>query len=303
MNNKIGIIGFGRMGKIIVSRLSKSGFRVFVYDKSKSEIIQSESFRVKSVLSLTDLINQIENPRIIYLMLPAGNQVDLVINELLKSGIEKNDIIIDGGNSNYYDSINRSKLLEQYNVEYLDVGTSGGIEGGENGFCLTVGGKKEIYKIFKPFFEAIAIPNGFVHVGPIGSGHFVKMVHNAIEYGMLQALGEGYELLKKGPYKNLNLANITEVWNNGSIIRSYLIKLTHKSLMEYPDLEKIEGFLDDNGTCRWAVEEALKHNIPFNSISNALFMRFYSRQQESFAAKLISVLRNKFGGHKIKLKK
>ncbi|RMF93322.1 MAG: decarboxylating 6-phosphogluconate dehydrogenase [Candidatus Schekmanbacteria bacterium] len=299
----IGIIGLGKIGKIIAKRLCKAGINVAGYDiaPDKEELEKIEGLQLNS--SINDLVDSLTPQRIIWIMVPAGEEVDKIIDEILQADLTAGDIIIDGGNSDFRDSIRRAKYLKDKNIFFLDVGTSGGVKAEENGFCLMIGGEKDAFNETTSIMEALACKDGYLYTGKSGSGHFVKMVHNAIEYGMMEAIGEGFELLHNGPYKGmLDLEKIAHLWSNGSIIRSFLIELTAQALSDYPELINIEDYVEDSGEARWALREAIDYNIPFDSISHSLFKRIASRQDESFALKMISALRKKFGGHKIKEK-
>jgi 6-phosphogluconate dehydrogenase len=233
-------------------------------------------------------------------MVPPSGAVDVVLRDLLDHGIGHGDLIVDGGNSDFRDTIRRSAMLRDRGIHFLDVGTSGGPRGAEEGFSFTVGGDTSAYQCLEPYLAAMAAPGGYAHVGPSGSGHFVKMVHNAIEYGMMAAIGEGFELLVHGPYESLDVAKIAYVWNQGGILRSYLLDLTERLLRSNPRLDGIAGYVEDTGLVRAAVREAIDCGVPLYVISDALFGRLRSRQEESFAAKVIAGLRHEFGGHELK---
>jgi 6-phosphogluconate dehydrogenase len=300
MWKEVGFIGLGKMGRAIVRRLLKHEYQVMAYDLLPEAIKVVEAQGANGISSLEELISHLQPQRIIWLMVPAGDPVDEVINRLVNIGLNVGDIIIDGGNSNYHDTIRRATALEARGVFYLDVGVSGGPGGAEVGFSLTVGGSKSAYKTIEPILEILATPEGYAYIGPSGSGHFVKMVHNAIEYGMMQAIGEGFELLANGPYKSLDLETIARVWRHGSVIRSFLIELAERAFEKDPKLIKVADYVEDTGEGRWALQEAINFNIPFDTIAHALFARMCSRQDESFAAKVVAILRHEFGGHEIK---
>lgn len=302
MKRQIGFVGIGKIGKGMVKRLLDHGYEVVVYDIFPEAVDAVKAQGAIGVSSLEELINSLQPQRIIWLMVPAGNPVDKIINELINIGPYVDDIIIDGGNSNYHDTIRRATALQARGVLYLDVGTSGGMHGAEVGFSLTVGGQMSAYEIIKPILESLAGPERYAYVGPSGSGHFVKMVHNAIEYGIMQAMGEGFELLANGPYESLDLKNVAHVWNHGSIIRSFLMELAERAFEKDPRLIKVADYAEDTGEGRWALQEAINFNIPFDTIAHALFARMRSRQDESFAIKVVSALRHEFGGHEIKRK-
>lgn len=303
MKKQVGFIGLGKMGKVIVKRLLSHGYPIVAYDLVQKNVEEMQKIGAIGVTSIEELVYSIELQRIIWLMVPAGDSVDEIIIDLLNAGLRADDIIIDGGNSNYNDTIRRANKLQKSGVHYFDVGTSGGIHCEKTGFSLTIGGPESLYETIRPVLASIANPEGYAYIGPSGSGHFVKMVHNAIEYGIMQAMGEGFELLEKAPYKDLDLKNIAHVWNHGSIIRSFLMELMEQAFKkEEINLSEVVDSIDDTGEGRWALQEAIKLNVPFDTNAHALFARMASRQDESFSAKVISVLRHEFGGHEIKRK-
>jgi len=293
----VGIIGLGKMGRAIAQRMVGAGHDVFGYDLGQDAKAQAEKIGVQIVDSLQDLCKQVN---IFWLMIPSGEPVDKTI-ELLTTHLQEGDIIVDGGNSNFNYTVKRAALLAEKNIFFLDCGTSGGLHGKEIGFSLMIGGDKNAYAKLVPLFEAVAAPNGFAHLGQSGAGHYVKMVHNGIEYGLLQAYAEGFHLLKEGSYKELDLKAVANVWQNGGVIRSWLLDLTHEIFVEQPDFEKIVGQIQEGGTGKWMVKEAEKQNIPVPVIQEARAVRTRSQKgEENFATKLIVLLRNKFGGHAVK---
>jgi 6-phosphogluconate dehydrogenase len=231
-------------------------------------------------------------------MVPAGPAVDQTIAQLLPD-LARNDILIDGGNSNYRDSIRRADELKALGIHFVDAGTSGGVWGLEMGYCMMVGGEKQIVEYLEPIFKTLAPQDGYAHVGPSGAGHFVKMIHNGIEYGMLQAYGEGFELLQASEFE-LDLGKIAHLWNQGSVVRSWLLELAERAFEKDPKLAAIQGYVEDSGEGRWTVEEAIARNVPASVLTLSLFARFVSRQEECFAAKVVAALRNEFGGHEVK---
>jgi len=312
MGKEIGFIGLGKMGKAMTRRLLEHKWRVIGYDVLPEAVAAAKAQGITGRSSLKELVSKLQPPRIIWMMLPAGDPVDEVINGLVQIGLNRDDIIIDGGNSNYHDTIRRAAALEARGVYYLDVGVSGGSVGAKPGFSLTVGGSKRAYEKIEPILKSLASseghypkepnPEGFAYIGPSGSGHFVKMVHNAILYSMMQGIGEGFELLANGPYKELDLKTIARVWKHGSVIRSFLIELAEQAFEKDPRLVHVAGYVEDSGEGRWALQEAINFNIPFDTTARALFARMSSREDESFAAKVVAILRNEFGGHKIRRK-
>ena len=293
---KIGVIGLGRMGQAIAYRLVQSGHEVYGFDSNQAAIDSSITFGVIGVTNLKELCYKVS---VFWLMLPAGEIVDTVLNELVVD-LRAGDVIIDGGNSNFNDSIRRGRALNETQVCFLDCGTSGGLKGKEIGFCLMVGGDNSSYKKAEEIFEAIATANGYAHVGPLGAGHYTKMVHNGIEYALMQSYAEGFHLLKDGHFKDLDLAKISEIWSNGAVIRSWLLDLTHDIFQQDQQLKNVSGEIGENKTGFWTVEEARAHNIPVDLIERALQIRSWSRESGgNYATKIVSMMRNKFGGHEV----
>jgi 6-phosphogluconate dehydrogenase len=282
------MVGLGRMGSGMTERLRQAGHVVQTYDPN----VESTAG------SLEELAAQLEPPRHLWLMIPAGEITENACDELL-SVLEAGDAIVDGGNSNFRDSQRRASEAGAKDVYFLDVGVSGGIWGLREGFALMAGGETEPVERLRPIFEALAPEGGFAHVGPSGAGHFVKMVHNGIEYGLMQAYAEGFELLQASEF-DLDLAAVAEVWRHGSVVRSWLLDLLARALEEDPGLEGIRGYVEDSGEGRWTVEQAIDTAVPLHVITAALYARFASRQDESFAAKVNAALRNQFGGHAIR---
>lgn len=295
----LGIIGLGKMGNAIAHRILTDGEIVYGFDVDKKAKENALSIGVQLVESIAQLP---QKTNLIWLMLPAGELIDKTINDIIPY-LEPGTIIIDGGNSNFKDSIRRAQLLESYHVHFLDCGTSGGLKGQEIGFSLMIGGKQEIYEQAVPLFKAIAAKNGYGHVGPSGAGHYVKMIHNGIEYALMQAYSEGFHIIKDGFYKkdHLDLASISEIWMHGSIIRSYLLELVHDIFSEDQALLDISGQIAESGMGLWTMQEAQQQNIPTPTIEDALKVRALSRETGgNFATKIVAMLRNKFGGHAVK---
>jgi len=295
---ELGMIGLGRMGANMTERLVLGGHRVITYDRSAEAVQRVVDKGAVGAHSLADFVKQLSLPRAIWLMVPAGDPVDQTI-ELLLPQLSKGDVLIDGGNSNYKDSIRRAEKLKQQGLHFVDAGTSGGIWGLKVGYCMMIGGEKEIVAHLEPIFKTLAPKDGFLHVGPSGAGHFVKMIHNGIEYGMLQAYGEGFELLKASQF-DLDLGAISHLWNQGSVVRSWLLELCESAFAKDPKLDAIKGYVEDSGEGRWTVAEAIEKSVPAPVLTLALFARFASRQDSSFSAKVIAALRNEFGGHAVK---
>jgi 6-phosphogluconate dehydrogenase len=297
---ELGMIGLGRMGANMTDRLLRGGHKLITYDRSPEAIQRCVDKGALGAHSLADFVKQLSMPRVIWLMVPSGEPVDLTIEQLLPN-LLKNDIIIDGGNSHYKDSIRRAGKLKQLGIHFVDAGTSGGIWGLQEGYCLMIGGEKATIEQLEPIFRTLAPENGFAHVGASGAGHFAKMVHNGIEYGMLQAYGEGFEMLKASPFE-FDLGKISHLWNQGSVVRSWLLQLAEKAFAKDPQLSSIRGYVGDSGEGRWTVLEAVEREIPAAILTLSLFARFASRQDDSFSAKVIAALRNEFGGHPVKTK-
>jgi 6-phosphogluconate dehydrogenase len=295
---ELGMIGLGRMGANMTERLVLGGHRVISYDRSSEAIQRVVDKGAVGAPSLTDFVKQLNLPRAIWLMVPSGAPVDQTIDQLVPH-LAQGDIIVDGGNSNYKDSIRRAEKLKQQGFNFVDAGTSGGIWGLQVGYCMMIGGEKAVVERLEPIFKTLAPKDGYLHVGPSGAGHFVKMIHNGIEYGMLQAYGEGFELLQVSRF-DLDLGKIAHLWNQGSVVRSWLLELTESAFQKDPQLSSIRGYVEDSGEGRWTVEEAIDRNVPAYVLMLSLFARFASRQQDSFSAKVIAALRNEFGGHAVK---
>jgi len=297
---KVGIVGLGRMGRAIASRIMHAGHNVVGFDVDEQAREQIKQEGGAAVDSLEELAKQ---ARVIWLMVPAGSAVDETLDGLLPH-LQEGDIIIDGGNSKYTNSVARAKRLKEKEVDFLDCGTSGGLLGKKIGFSLTVGGDERAYEKVIPIFKAVAISDGYAHVGPSGAGHYVKMVHNGIEYGLLQAYAEGFHLLKEGEYKDLDLETIANVWQNGAIIRSQILDYAREVLEKGYEFDAVIGEIAEGGTGFWAVEHAQQIKIPVPVIKEALAVRKRSREgDENYATKFVAVMRNKFGGHEVKQKK
>ncbi|MBI3413592.1 MAG: decarboxylating 6-phosphogluconate dehydrogenase [Candidatus Aenigmarchaeota archaeon] len=299
MDKTVAVIGLGKMGKNVALQLLSKGYKVVAANRSPEPINELKQSGAAPAYSFEEAVKLLAPPRIVWIMVPP-EAVDEVI-EKIKPHTQSGDTIIDAGNSNYKESARRHKELLQRGIHFLDAGCSGGPSGARNGMCIMVGGDEEIFKALEPLFKDVSVPEGVEYTGPAGSGHFVKMVHNAIEYGMMQSIGEGFELLEQGPYKGLDLRKIAYLWNRGSVVRSYLVELVERALSKDPKLENIEGFVEDTGEGRWATQAAIEHGVPFTGLSHALFARFRSRK-DSFSDKVLAALRNEFGGHAVKAK-
>ncbi len=294
----IGFIGLGKMGMNMVTRLSQGGHRVVAYDRTADLITEAESKGATGATSLEDLISKLPQPRAVWVMVPSGDPTEDTIRHL-STILDKDDIVIDGGNTKFHDDVRRAADLHTRSIHYVDAGTSGGIWGLQIGYCLMVGGEKGPVTHLAPIFTTLAPENGWAHVGGHGAGHYVKMVHNGIEYSMMQGYAEGFELMSKSAY-NLDLANIADLWMHGSVVRSWLLELAAGALKDDPKLEGLKGYVQDSGEGRWMLMDALDKDVPVPTLATALFTRFRSRQEESFSEKMLAALRNAFGGHSVK---
>jgi 6-phosphogluconate dehydrogenase len=308
---QLGMIGLGRMGANIVRRLMRGGHACVVYDKQPETVASLAKEGAAPAGSLSELVGKLDKPRAVWVMLPAGEITEHAVDELSKL-LEKGDIVIDGGNTFYKDDMRRAEALGTRGIRYLDVGTSGGIWGNERGYCMMIGGEKDAVDRLDPIFACLApgkgsIPatpgrkddraaHGYIHAGPSGSGHFVKMIHNGIEYGLMQAYAEGFDILKHSDF-DLNVADIAEVWRRGSVIQSWLLDLTAAALAEDLQLRDYSGIVADSGEGRWTVMAAVEQAVPAEVLTAALYARFRSRVEDSFADKLLSAMRHGFGGH------
>jgi 6-phosphogluconate dehydrogenase len=289
------------MGANMTSRLLKGGHRMVVFDRSADAMRASADEGAVAAQSLRDLVSQLETPRAVWVMVPSGKPTESVVMELSEL-LSEGDVIIDGGNSNYKNTLGRGEVLREKHIHFVDVGTSGGVWGLTEGYSMMVGGDEKVVERLRPLLETLApAPDkGWGRVGPTGSGHFVKMIHNGIEYGMMQAYAEGFEVMSRKEEFGLDLAQISEIWRYGSVVRSWLLDLTAEALKEDGKLSGIKGWVADSGEGRWTVAEAIDLDVPAPIMTLALQMRFVSRQEESFAAKILAAMRNQFGGHAVK---
>jgi len=295
----IGITGLGRMGAGMAERWVRNGHRVVAHNRSRGPVDELAGKGAEPAYSIEELVGKLQAPRAVWIMLPAGDVTEQMIQTLIPL-LEKGDTIIDSGNTNFNDDIRRANMLKEHGLNYIDQGTSGGVWGLDNGFCIMVGGEQELVKRLEPAFLTLAPTDGYVHCGPVGSGHFVKMVHNGIEYGMMQAYAEGFEIMRAKKDFNLNLYNISSAWRYGSVVRSWLLDLTVDAFKEDPDLSQLKGYVEDSGEGRWTIQAAIDLNVPAPVITLSLFERFHSRQPDSFAAKVLAAMRKGFGGHAVK---
>ncbi len=295
---KIGFVGLGKMGGRMVERLLNFGHEVVAYNLTQKEVDEAAAKGAIPATSLSDLVSKLEGRKVVWLMVPAGKPVEENISELLTL-LKADDIIIDGGNSYWRETVERGNRIKEKGIHYLDCGTSGGVWGLQNGYCLMYGGNKEAADYVEPIFKSLAPENGYLYCGESGAGHMVKMVHNGIEYGMMQAYAEGFEIMKKSPY-NVDLEKISRVWMQGSVVRSWLLELIGNALEGNVELDGIKDYVADSGEGRWTVQTAIDFDVPAHVITSSLFTRFESRQDSSYAMKLLAAMRNQFGGHEIK---
>jgi 6-phosphogluconate dehydrogenase len=286
---QIGMVGLGRMGANMAERLRRGGHDVIGYDRDP---------KVSQVGTLSELVGKLAAPRTVWLMVPAGEATEQIIREVLHL-LQSGDIIVDGGNSYFRDSIRRGEEIEDLGILFVDAGTSGGVWGLENGYCMMAGGSEEAFARIEPALKTLAPEDGYAHVGPVGAGHFTKMVHNGIEYAMLEAYAEGFEILEASTFE-LDLHEIARLWNRGSVVRSWLLELAERAFAKDPHLSQLRGYVEDSGEGGWTVLEAINESVPAPAIALSLFARFASRQDDSFAMKVIAALRNEFGGHAVK---
>ncbi len=297
---QVGMIGLGRMGMNMSRRLLKGGHEVVVFNRTLEKSVQMEKEGAIATRSLQELVSKLSHKRVLWIMYPAGELVDETI-DTLSNLVSPGDIIVDGGNSFYKDDIRRARKLKTMDIHYIDAGVSGGIWGLEIGYCTMIGGNKEDFEYIEPLLKTLAPEDGYLYCGPTGAGHFVKMVHNGIEYGIMEAYGEGFELLKASPYnEGLDFKKVAHLWNQGSVIRSWLLELLELAFEKDPQLESIKGYVEDSGEGRWTVQQAIELGVSAPAIAISLFKRFQSRQPDLFSDKVLAALRKEFGGHAIK---
>jgi 6-phosphogluconate dehydrogenase len=295
---KLGLVGLGKMGMNMTVRLAQGGHQVVVTDQDPAKASALAAKGAIAADTLAALAQKLEGPRVVWVMVPSGGPTEAVIDQL-GGLLKKGDVIIDGGNSNFKDSQRRALRLREKGIYFLDAGTSGGVWGLQVGYCLMVGGERQAFELAEPIFKTLAPKDGYLHTGPSGSGHYTKMVHNGIEYGMLQAYAEGFEILATSEFK-LDLKAISHLWNQGSVVRSWLLELAELAFAQEGNaLERIKGHVDDSGEGRWTVQAAIDQNVPAPVITLSLLERLHSRQPESFSAKVIAALRHQFGGHAV----
>ena len=295
----IGIYGLGRMGGNMATRLAQGGHRVVASNRSKGPVDEAVTHGAVAAYTIEELVAALPAPRVLWSMVPSGAVTDEALEEFARHAA-KGDIFVDGGNSNFRDSMRRSEKYSAMGLDFLDIGVSGGVWGLEVGYCMMVGGPKRGVDIVRPALDTLAPPNGWAHFGKSGAGHFTKMVHNGIEYGMMQAYGEGFELLHASEF-GLDMKQVAHVWMQGSVVRSWLLELAERAFeQEGSDLTNIKGWVADSGEGRWTVIEGINHDVPMTALAHSLFARFTSRQEDSYAMKVAAALRNQFGGHAVK---
>ncbi len=294
----LGLVGLGRMGGNMATRLVRGGHRVVGYDPSATARLAVQSNGIESAASLRELVTALPAPRAVWIMVPAGEPTEIALRDLAEL-LAPGDTLIEGGNTHYKDDVRRAPALRSRGLHYVDAGVSGGIWGLSEGYCLMIGGERDVVQRLAPIFTTLAPPEGWLHVGAVGSGHYVKMIHNGIEYGLMQAYAEGFELLSASDY-GLDLPAIALLWNRGSVVRSWLLELAAGALSHDPKLSAIKGWVEDSGEGRWTIEDAVEKAVPAPAITAALFARFRSRRDNSFADRLLAALRNAFGGHAVR---
>lgn len=297
---QIGLIGLGRMGLNLALNMRDHNHEVIGYDRSHDALQVAANEGTTTAANLNQLVKGLKGRKVIWVMVPSGNPVEDTINALVPL-LNQNDIIIDGGNSNYKDTLRRYSVLKTKGIDFIDIGTSGGMEGARNGACTMVGADDEAFSYIETLVKDISCENGYLHTGRSGSGHFTKMIHNGIEYGMMQAIGEGFEILEKSQF-DLDYEKVARVWNHGSVVRSWLMELTERAFSKDPQLDKIKGVIHSSGEGLWTVQEALELKVPIPVIAESLFVRFRSEQEDTFTGKVVAALRNEFGGHAVEKK-
>jgi len=295
---QLGFVGLGKMGLNMVTRLAGEGHQVVAYDRSADALARAGAAGSSGAASLDALVAALTPPRAVWLMVPAGPPTESTV-AALGDLLSPDDVVIDGGNTNFHDDVRRAQTLSARRIHYVDAGTSGGVWGLEEGYCLMVGGDADVCRRLEPIFLTLAPPNGYLRVGDHGAGHYVKMIHNGVEYGLMQAYAEGFELMHASPYK-IDLAAVASLWMHGSVVRSWLLELAARALQQDADLSALEGYVEDSGEGRWTLHEAIERAVPLPVITAALFTRFRSRVNNPFSERLLAALRNQFGGHAVK---
>ncbi|MEH7548489.1 phosphogluconate dehydrogenase (NAD(+)-dependent, decarboxylating) [Neobacillus vireti] len=297
---EIGLIGLGKMGYNLALNLMENKHNVVAFDVNQEAVKKISGEGAVGAESISDLVKKLSTPRIVWVMVPSGSITEQVVEEL-KDELAEGDIVIDGGNSHYKDSIRRGKELAEKGIHFFDAGTSGGMAGAREGACMMVGGDREVFSMIEPVFRDINVDNGYLYAGKIGSGHFLKMIHNGIEYGMMQAIAEGFEVLEKSDF-DFDYEKVARVWNNGSVIRSWLMELTENAFSKDPKLDSIKGIMHSSGEGKWTIETALELQTAMPVTALSLMMRYRSLEEDTFTGKVVAALRNEFGGHAVETK-
>ena len=295
---QLGFVGLGKMGLNMVTRLLRGGHKIVAYNRSSESVVHAVGLGASGASSLQDLVSQLSAPRAVWVMVPAGQATESTVKALADL-LSPGDTIIDGGNTNFHDDVRRSTELASKGITYIDAGTSGGIWGLTEGYCLMVGGDEAACSRLEPIFLTLAPANGYMRVGGAGAGHYVKMVHNGIEYGLMQAYAEGFELLQKCDYK-VDIAKVSSLWMQGSVVRSWLLELTARALAEDPGLSALGGYVEDSGEGRWTLQEGIQYAVPMPVLTASLFTRFRSREENPFGERMLAAMRHQFGGHAVK---
>jgi 6-phosphogluconate dehydrogenase len=295
---QLGFVGLGKMGLNMVTRLTRGGHHIVAYDRSAGAVAQAEAAGTAGVTSLETLVAALAPPRAVWIMVPAGAPTESTVDGLAAL-LSPDDVIIDGGNTSFHDDVRRAAALSARRIHYIDAGTSGGIWGLAEGYCLMVGGDPDVCRRLEPVFLTLAPKDGYLRVGAQGAGHYVKMIHNGIEYGLMQAYAEGFELMHASDY-HLDLAAISSLWLKGSVVRSWLLELTARALAEDAELSTLDGYVEDSGEGRWTLHEGIDRAVPMPVLTAALFTRFRSRESNPFSERMLAALRNQFGGHAVK---
>jgi 6-phosphogluconate dehydrogenase len=294
---QLGFVGLGKMGLNMVTRLVRGGHQIVAFDRNPAAVAKAEAAGARGVAALEELVGALAAPRAVWVMVPSGAPTESTV-AALGTLLDAGDVIIDGGNTNFHDDVRRAETLAKKQIQYVDAGTSGGIWGLTEGYCLMVGGVPEVCRKLEPIFLTLAPPNGYLHVGQHGTGHYVKMIHNGIEYGLMQAYAEGFELMHASDY-NIDLAQVASLWMHGSVVRSWLLELTSRALAENKDLAGIKAYVEDSGEGRWTLHEGIDRSVPLPVLAAALFTRFRSRADSPFGERLLAALREQFGGHAV----
>ncbi|MFC3212312.1 phosphogluconate dehydrogenase (NAD(+)-dependent, decarboxylating) [Planomicrobium okeanokoites] len=294
---KLAMIGVGKMGYNLALNMMDNGHQVVAHDANSEQVDKIAADGAIGAYSLEEVVQQLEKPRVLMMLVPHGEITENVI-ATLKPLLDEGDIIIDGGNSNYKESVRLGESLKEKGIHFMDCGTSGGVSGAREGICTMIGGDPEAFKIIEPVIKSVSVENGYFYTGELGSGHFLKMIHNGIEYGMMQAMAEGFDILEKSEY-DYDLEGVAKVWNNGSVIRSWLMELVESAFSKDPKLEEIRGVMNSSGEGKWTVETALDLQVPAPVITMSLLMRYRSQEDDTFTGKVVAALRNEFGGHAV----